>query len=81
MPWRIIAQDGEVWHVQPAAERRANQTVWQLMLSFRAADAEGRSRAFWASFPLESTSKSSLFLQADRISDEALRELLCQHQP
>jgi hypothetical protein len=81
MPWRVIDVDGEVWHVQPAAERRANQSVWQLMLSFRAVSTRGSARAFWASFPIESTSKSSLFLQAERISDEALHELLCQHQP
>lgn len=81
MPWRVIDRDGEVWHVQPAAERRAHQTVWHLMLSFRAVGSAENPRKFWASFPLESTSKSSLFIQAEKISDEALHDLLCQYQP
>ncbi len=79
MAWRVIATEGEVWHVQAAAERRANVNLWQLMLSFRAANAGGQPRTFWAPYPLESVSKSSLFLQADRIPDEALRAVLEQH--
>jgi len=79
MAWRVIASGGEVWHVQAAAERRANARLWQLMLAFRAADRSRPTRAFWAPYPIESVSKSSLFLQADRIPDEALREVLVQH--
>jgi hypothetical protein len=48
------------------------------MFSFRE-HAEHRSRAIWASYPLESSSKSSLFIQAERISDEALHEVLSRH--
>lgn len=80
MPWRIINHADQVWHVQPAAERRAHQSLWQLMLSFRSTTTAGERRAFWASYPLESTSKSSLFIQAEKISDQALRELLSEHQ-
>ena len=79
MAWRVIATEGQVWHVQAAAERRANVQLWQLMLSFRAANADREPRTFWAPYPLESVSKSSLFLQADRITDEALRAVLEQH--
>ncbi len=79
MPWRVIDRDGEVWHVSPAAERRANHQLWQLMLSFRAARRDAEPQAFWAPFPIESTSKSSLFYQAEKISDDALREVLSQH--
>lgn len=79
MAWRVIATDGEVWHVQAAAERRANTQLWQLTLSFRTTGTERQPRKFWAPYPLESVSKSSLFLQADRITDEALREVLEQH--
>lgn len=79
MAWRIIATDSEVWHVQAAAERRANAQLWQLILSFRAANPDRPRRNFWAPYPLESVSKSSLFLQADRITDDALREVLQQH--
>lgn len=81
MAWRVIAREGEVWHVHPAAERRANQSLWQLMLSFRHADQASKQESFWASYPIESTSKSSLFMQAERITDEALHELLSQHRP
>jgi hypothetical protein len=79
MAWRIIATDTEVWHVHAAAERRANAPLWQLMLSFRATTTDRPRRNFWAPYPLESVSKSSLFFQADRITDDALREVLQQH--
>ncbi len=81
MAWRVISREGEVWHVHPAAERRPNQSLWQLMLSFRAADARATREAFWASYPIEATSKSSLFIQAEKISDASLHDLLCQHRP
>lgn len=81
MPWRIIKHADQTWHVQPAAERRAHQSLWQLILSFRAVGMGGARRVFWAEFPLESTSKSSLFMQAEKISDQALHELLSEHQP
>ena len=79
MAWRVIDAAGQVWHVQPAAERRANVQLWQLIISFRAASAAGERRAFWAPFPIEAVSKSSLFHQAERISDDALREVIVQH--
>ncbi len=81
MAWRVISREGQVWHIHPAAERRANQSLWQLMLSFRAADSRASREAFWASYPLEATSKSSLFIQAEKISDKALHDLLSQHRP
>ena len=79
MAWRVIDAAGEKWHVQPAAERRANQQVWQLVLSFRS-QATTERRAFWAPYPIEAVSKTSLFNQAERISDDALRELIAQRR-
>jgi hypothetical protein len=79
MAWRVIDTGEEVWHVHPAAEMRPDVKMWQLTLSFRAADADRVPRAFWASFPLESSSKSSLFQAADRLTDDALKEVLVQH--
>ena len=79
MAWRILSREGEVWTVHPAAERRANQSTWQLMLSFRASRNGAGSRCLWASFPIESSSKSSLFIQAEKIPDEALHEVLSRH--
>lgn len=79
MAWRILSREGETWHVQPAAERRANQAMWQLVLAFRRRDTGAGRRSFWATFPLESSSKSSLFQQAEKLSDETLHEVLAQH--
>jgi hypothetical protein len=75
MAWRVIETDENVWHVQPAAERRGDQTIWQLMLSFRQKKEENPS-VFWAPFPIESSSKSALFSRAEGISDEDLRSLI-----
>ena len=77
MPWRVIALGDQVWHVDALAERPANTDAWQLVLSFRAAAGAGK-RAFWTPYPLEATSKSSLFIQAERIPDAALSQLLSQ---
>jgi hypothetical protein len=77
MAWRVIDTDGQAWHVQAAAERQAHTAMWRLSLSFRARGSG--ERAIWAPYPLESVSKSSLFQAADRISDEAIREVLVQH--
>ena len=79
MAWRIIDTDGEVWHVQVAAERRAYTKLWQLSLAFRPRSSDREPRAIWAQYPLESVSKSSLFQAADRLSDDALKEVLVQH--
>jgi hypothetical protein len=91
MSWRVIAHGDQVWHVDAVAERHANTAAWQLVLSFRAASEppagrggeggggrEGRRRSFWTAYPLEATSKASLYIQAERISDAALSQLLAE---
>jgi hypothetical protein len=78
MAWRVIDAEGQRWLVQPAAERRPNVRLWQLMLSFRRAETEEEAGTLWASYPMESSSKSSLFEAADRLSDETLREILAE---
>jgi hypothetical protein len=79
MPWRVIAHGDKVWHVDAVAERRAHSEAWQLVLTFRAASEAPRTQpAFWTPYPLEATSKSSLFIQAERISDAALTRLLAE---
>jgi len=78
MPWRVIALGDQVWHVDAVAERRANTEAWQLALSFRAASARLKGPSFWTLFPLEATSKSSLFIQAERIPDAAISQVLAQ---
>ena len=76
MTWRVIAYGDEAWHVEPAAERPAHDRFWHLVLSFRGTSGDLRERKFWAQYPIEATSKSALFLQADRIPDAALSHLL-----
>jgi hypothetical protein len=88
MSWRVIALGDQVWHVDAVAERRANTAAWQLVLSFRAASSRegeraaqgvrGAGRSFWTLYPLEATSKSSLFIQAERIPNAALTQLLAE---
>lgn len=82
MSWRVIAHGDQVWHVDAVAERRANTAAWQLVLSFRAASESlrgaGSRRSFWTPYPLEATSKSALFIQAERIPDTALSQLLAE---
>jgi hypothetical protein len=77
MPWRVIAHGDQVWHVDALAERPANTEAWQLVLTFRAA-AERPGPCLWTLYPLEATSKSSLFIQAERISDTALSQFLAE---
>jgi hypothetical protein len=77
MSWRVIAHGDQVWHVDAVAERRANTSAWQLVLSFRAA-SKGRGASFLTPYPLEATSKSSLFIQAERIPNAALSQLLAE---
>lgn len=79
MPWRVIAHGDKVWHVDAVAERRANARSWQLVLTFRAASEPVRGgAALWTPFPLEATSRSSLFIQAERIPDAALARVLAE---
>lgn len=78
MPWRVIACGEQLWHVDAIAERRANTQAWQLALSFRAASDRVRGPSFWTLFPLEATSKAALFIQAERITNEALSQLLAE---
>ena len=79
MAWRVLDNGDEVWHVHAAAEMRADVKVWRLVLSFRSKQAASEPRAFWAAYPLEASSKTSLYKAADRLSDDALREILVQH--
>lgn len=80
MSWRVIAHGDQVWHVDAVAERRANTAAWQLVLSFRTASEPlpGQRRSFWTPYPLEATSKASLFIQAERIPDAAIAQLLAE---
>jgi hypothetical protein len=77
MSWRVVEHGDITWKVSFAAERTANAAHWRLVLSFRAAEPE--ARAFWAPYPLESTSRSALYSQADRIPADRLTAILSEH--
>ena len=79
MAWRVLENGEDVWHVQAAAEKRPESKVWQLVLAFRQKDVESEPHRFWAPYPLEADSKSSLYQAADRLSDDAIREILVRH--
>src|SRR3989442_3668767 len=91
MPWRVIALGDQVWHVDALAERPANADAWQLVLSFRAAaggpgpgrgpGAGAGKRSFWTPYPVEASSKSSLFIHAERVPDAPLSPLPSQRPP
>ncbi|HEY3013144.1 MAG TPA: hypothetical protein VGJ36_10375 [Gemmatimonadales bacterium] len=74
MAWRVLEHAGRQWNVSLAAERRPNSPHWNLVFSFRAVDPAQRS--IWAAYPISASSKAALFLQADRISNQDLIELL-----
>ena len=77
MAWRVVEHGDRRWHVTIAAERRANSAQWNLVFSFRCASTE--RQAFWATYPLSSSSKAALFAQAEKLSDDALAALLAEH--
>jgi hypothetical protein len=74
MPWRVLEHAGRQWNVSFAAERRSDSSQWNLVFSFRPVDQGQRS--VWANYPLTSSSKATLFAQADRISNQDLIALL-----
>ncbi|CAN5783032.1 hypothetical protein BH24GEM1_BH24GEM1_23250 [soil metagenome] len=77
MAWRVLDHGDRRWNVTVAAERRANSAQWNLVFSFRCANAG--SESLWATYPLASSSKAALFAQAEKLSNEALTALLSEH--
>lgn len=75
MAWRRVSHGDTVYDVMAAAERAGPSAAWRLVLAFR---ASGR-RAVWAQYPLIASSRSSLFAQADRLTDEKLSAVLADH--
>jgi hypothetical protein len=74
--WRVIHVDDREWTVTMSAERRANATAWNLVLSFRAVGSD--PQALWAPYPLECASRSMLFAQAETIPNDALAAVLSE---
>jgi len=63
--------------VAPVAERVANSHAWRLVLSCRASGET--PRALWASTGLQSSSRSDLYAQADRLSDDKVAAAVARH--
>ena len=74
MAWRVVEFDDRRWSVFLAAERRAPSDRWKLVLSFREQQSAGQP--FWTEYPLSSTSRASLLLQAEQIPNERLAAVL-----
>lgn len=77
MAWREITVGETRWSVAPVAERVANTHGWRLMLSCRAAGKP--SGPLWASTGLQSSSRSDLYAQADRLSDDKVAAVVAKH--
>jgi hypothetical protein len=73
----VLEVGSEVWNISIAAERRANSDQWGLVLSFRSTGPN--PRRFWAPVPMQSTSKATVYAQAEKLSDRELIELLKEH--
>lgn len=77
MAWKEVTLGTDRWAVAPVAERVASAGAWRLVLNCRCA-GEG-SRAIWAPTGLQSSSRSDLYAQADRLSDDRVRAVLSEH--
>ncbi len=76
MAWKEVTIGETRWSVAPVAERTASTRAWRLLLSCRCA-GEPR-RAVWADTELESSSRSDLYAQADRLSDDRVAAVLAR---
>lgn len=76
MAWKEVTLGDTRWSVAPVAERSANARAWRLLLSCRCS-GEPR-RAVYADTELESSSRSDLYAQADRLSDARVAAVLAR---
>ncbi len=77
MAWKEV-QIGDVqWTVSPVAERVAHTHAWRLVLNCRSRGEAGRT--VWATTSLQSSSRSDLYAQADRLSEARLLAVVAQH--
>jgi len=77
MSWREVLIGNVRWRVSPVAERVANTHAWRLVFSCRA--AEESERPIWAATGLQSSSRSDLYAQADRLSDAKVAAVVAEH--
>jgi hypothetical protein len=77
MSWREVTVGDTRWSVAPVAERVANTHAWRLVLSCRVAGEA--QRPVWASTGLQSSSRSDLYAQADRLSDDKVAAVVARY--
>lgn len=79
MAWREI-MIGEVrYTVSPVAERVPHSHAWRLVLNCRGSG--DRAGQVWAPTSLQSSSRSDLYAQADRLSDARLKAAVSEAVP
>lgn len=77
MAWKEVQVGNMLWAVSPVAERVANTHAWRLVLNCK---CRGESvRTVWAETSLQSSSRSDLYAQADRLSEARLLAVVAQH--
>jgi hypothetical protein len=77
MPWREVIIGDLRWSLSPVAERVANTHAWRLVFNCRCNGGTGRS--VWATTALQSSSRTDLYAQADRLSDARLAAVVAEH--
>jgi len=77
MAWKEV-QIGDIrWTVSPVVERVAHTHAWRLVLNCR---SRGESvRTVWATTSLQSSSRSDLYAQADRLTEARLTAVVAEH--
>ena len=78
MAWREIMIGETMYTVSPVAERVPNSHAWRLVLNCRTGD---RASQVWAATSLQSSSRSDLYAQADRLSDSRLKAVVAESVP
>lgn len=77
MAWKEVQVGDMMWTVSPVAERVAHTHAWRLVLNCK---SRGESvRTVWAETSLQSSSRSDLYAQADRLSEARLTAVVAQH--
>ncbi len=77
MAWREIIIGDVLYTVSPVAERVPNSHAWRLVLNCR--NGGDRKAQLWAATSLQSSSRSDLYAQADRLSDSRLKAVVTEH--
>jgi hypothetical protein len=77
MSWREVIVGEHRWRVSPVVERLGDSPSWRLVLNCR--PDHGTRRTVWAQTDLRSSSRSDLYAQADRLSDDRVAAVLAEH--